>query len=270
VPIVSGGKLRLRFKRSTSTWEAQTGRDSADGQAMSLAKHMLAYPVAYTALIVPIAICRFLEWTGYDVPFELTIFADTVFLLSGLVNVVLFTTTRKIIPARDARALFSRSKSPSASDIESQSSTASTVNPFIVAEKASLSPVVPKTPSQMAAVPVSLPVPAMRDLRPGKMTVPKRGRGVSIAPTVASVYSQKSAVLPLAPAKKGKKTKIHRAIIAPLKVVKKSSQRGRDDDWSDGSSSRYSASSFGSTAPLHHSPPLNSQSSSHQAQGTRF
>jgi hypothetical protein len=73
--------------------------------------------VAYTVVILPIAAARFSDWAGKDVPFDVTIFwsvslpvnidlrsswegsiSDTVFLLSGIVNVTLFTTTRRILP----------------------------------------------------------------------------------------------------------------------------------------------------------------------------
>lgn len=306
--IISGGKMRLRLKRSTALWQAQTGRDSADGQAANLAKHMLVYPIAYTTLILPIAICRFLELTGHEISFAVTIFADTIFLLSGLVNVVLFTTTRKIIPARDARSLFSRSKSPE-SDIESQRSVTALVTPFVVAEKVSVSPI--KTEPQAEILPVPVPAPAM--FQPHvKQAIPKRS--VSLAPTVASVYSQKSArgsiVPPLpVPARvarsKSKSTRvsIRQSVITPLNVVKKSSLRrpsspvltlttpeetediGHRESWSDESSLRYSGSSYSSTAPMRPSRPLpvpptnhlqhsksasSSSMSSYRAPGNRF
>lgn len=75
--------------------------------------------MAYTVLLLPIAACRFAEWSGHQVPFGATIFrfavsfvaqtvwylsyndltySDSVFLLSGFVNVVLFLTTRRVLP----------------------------------------------------------------------------------------------------------------------------------------------------------------------------
>jgi len=61
---------------------------------------MLLYPIAYTILILPIACCRFSEWTGHKVPVAATIFSDFIYLLSGLVHVVLFASTRRILPPR--------------------------------------------------------------------------------------------------------------------------------------------------------------------------
>jgi hypothetical protein len=66
---------------------------------MKVARQMLWYPVVYTILIVPIAGARFAAFAGKEVPYEVTIFADTVFMLSGFVNAVLFTTTRRVVPA---------------------------------------------------------------------------------------------------------------------------------------------------------------------------
>jgi len=103
--------LRLRGNIVVSGWHIvvtrgkpqngpQRGRDFADNQMMSIARHMLLYPVAYTIIILPIAVARFSSFAGHDVPFGVTIFADTVFLLSGTVNVVLFSTTRRVLPPR--------------------------------------------------------------------------------------------------------------------------------------------------------------------------
>lgn len=86
----------VHFRRTgTADWQ---GRKFADDQTMAVARHMLLYPLAYIALVLPIASSRFATFVGHNVPFEATIFADVVFQLSGLVNVVLFTTTRRILP----------------------------------------------------------------------------------------------------------------------------------------------------------------------------
>ncbi|KAH9986752.1 hypothetical protein BJV74DRAFT_796723 [Russula compacta] len=56
--------------------------------------------IAYTIMIVPIAFSRFRAWSGHEVPFGLTIFSDFIYLLSGLVHVILFFSTRRILPPR--------------------------------------------------------------------------------------------------------------------------------------------------------------------------
>ncbi|KAF8576318.1 hypothetical protein K439DRAFT_1540566, partial [Ramaria rubella] len=56
------------------------------------------YPVIYIVLVLPIAACRWAEIFGKSVPFGMTIFADTVFVLSGLINAILYSTTRPVPP----------------------------------------------------------------------------------------------------------------------------------------------------------------------------
>jgi hypothetical protein len=104
--IVSGWYIRFRFS-STAPWR---GRELTNNRLMGIAKQMLLYPVAYTILILPIASARFSEWAGRDVPFQVTVFCDTIFLLSGLVNVILFTTTRRVLPPQSLMGIFSISR----------------------------------------------------------------------------------------------------------------------------------------------------------------
>ncbi|KAF8513966.1 hypothetical protein JB92DRAFT_178977 [Gautieria morchelliformis] len=185
--VVSGGTLHLRFIHPTSVWEDQTSRDSHDAHVMSLAKQMLVYPIAYTTLVLPIAICRFLEWAGHTIPFGATIFADGVFLLSGLVNAALFTATRKIVPFRKERGLFSRSAS-SGRDFESKRSMRPLIASPIATEKALMSPV--SAESGVLVEPVSLPVAAIQGSRANTRPVVAPARTLSRDP---SLYSQTSA-----------------------------------------------------------------------------
>ncbi|KAJ7697898.1 hypothetical protein B0H17DRAFT_1051538 [Mycena rosella] len=92
--IVITGKRVMFRKTSNNEWLGQQ-----DSRTMSVARKMLLYPVAYTIVILPIAAARFSDWAGNDVPFEVMIFSDVVFLLSGVINVTLFATTRRILPA---------------------------------------------------------------------------------------------------------------------------------------------------------------------------
>ncbi|KAI0259228.1 hypothetical protein BC834DRAFT_641977 [Gloeopeniophorella convolvens] len=75
-----------------------------------LARQMLLYPIAYTILILPIACSRFSAWAGHDVPFAATIFSDFIYLLAGVVHVVLFASTRRILPPRSIIPKFLISK----------------------------------------------------------------------------------------------------------------------------------------------------------------
>ncbi|CAK5265576.1 unnamed protein product, partial [Mycena citricolor] len=91
--IVEG--FRISFRRSgLSQWRGKR----FNAQALTIAKQMLLYPIAYTILILPITASRFTYFAGYRVPFGVTIFADSIFLLDGVVNVTLFAMTRRILP----------------------------------------------------------------------------------------------------------------------------------------------------------------------------
>lgn len=96
--ITDGWYIAFRRVNSSknATWR---GREFADNEMMVIARQMMLYPVAYVIVILPIATARFCEMRGdVNVPFAATIFCDTVYLLSGLVNVTLFVTTRRVLP----------------------------------------------------------------------------------------------------------------------------------------------------------------------------
>jgi len=146
--VVSGWRIRFRRRVASTSWEMQTGKTMVDSQLMSIAKQMLWYPVAYTVLILPIAACRYADWAGHTVPFQVTIFSDTVFLLSGLVNAVLFCSTRRLMPNSTLRFSDPRNTTDIEGKISSQQSyqtrhtrTLSSIsNESFEASKAPLSP----------------------------------------------------------------------------------------------------------------------------------
>jgi len=89
---IRGWRVGVHFHRDSSV----TG--GVDDETISIARQMLLYPIAYTILILPIAFARFVEWSGGAVPAGATFFSDSVFLLSGVVNVTLFVFTRRVLP----------------------------------------------------------------------------------------------------------------------------------------------------------------------------
>lgn len=102
--------FRLRGNLVRSGWKLKwrTVDDAADkyfsnDRTKLVAKQMLLYPLAYAILVLPVAITRIIAWSGTKVPFEVTIFSASVYLLSGFVNVILFTTTRRILPLSSIR-----------------------------------------------------------------------------------------------------------------------------------------------------------------------
>ncbi|KII92027.1 hypothetical protein PLICRDRAFT_172183 [Plicaturopsis crispa FD-325 SS-3] len=107
--VTNGWNVRFRAitTKNTASWR---GRQIGDNQTLVIARQMLLYPMAYTIIILPIAAARFSMFAGHDVSFVVTIFCDTVFLLSGTVNVILFVTTRRILPPRSVLGKWSISK----------------------------------------------------------------------------------------------------------------------------------------------------------------
>ena len=83
--------------------------------------------MAYTILLLPVTIARFVEFSGRDVPFRATIFADFVFNLQGVVNVALLLATRRFVPDTAALPLFEKRKHVSMSSPEAYG-----ITPFVL------------------------------------------------------------------------------------------------------------------------------------------
>jgi G protein-coupled glucose receptor regulating Gpa2 len=113
---VSGWHFRFHHSRNGSGQDTSNNGIFHDGRRdphlMQVARQMLWYPVAYTILVLPIAAARFSAFNGKDVPFGVTIFTASIFMLSGFVNAILFTTTRRVIqfPSSWKTRLFSFSQ----------------------------------------------------------------------------------------------------------------------------------------------------------------
>ncbi|KAF9229163.1 hypothetical protein BS17DRAFT_689228 [Gyrodon lividus] len=107
VIIIDGHKLRwpgaegrrqLTFM-SSEFFDAEPRRDEG-----VIAFQMLFYPAVYITAVLPISAARFSEFNNHNVPFAVTAVADTLFALSGLLNVSLYSLTRpKLMPRRPAR-----------------------------------------------------------------------------------------------------------------------------------------------------------------------
>lgn len=81
---ISNGSVRFRWVERSRAWNGSAGRESVESHVQSVARQMLWYPVAYTILILPIAICRWTIFSGKHVPELATVAADCIFLLSGM------------------------------------------------------------------------------------------------------------------------------------------------------------------------------------------
>ena len=89
---------KVRLGRTSDGTFIITDDQRVESYLTKVAKHMLWYPFAYTVLVVPMAASRYSTFSGIFVPFTVTITTAAVFMLHGVVNTVLFCTTRNILP----------------------------------------------------------------------------------------------------------------------------------------------------------------------------
>jgi len=53
-----------------------------------------SYPLAYSLIVLPLTVARWLQFSNHKVPSAATFFGDTMFSLSGAINVLLFLIIR--------------------------------------------------------------------------------------------------------------------------------------------------------------------------------
>ncbi|KAJ3491057.1 hypothetical protein NLI96_g991 [Meripilus lineatus] len=96
---VSGWRVRfLSRSERRHVSQAAIDRDDID----HIAVKMLFYPLIYTCTVLPIAIVRWRAFSNRCVPWAATVVAGVIFASSGLLNVLLFTTTRPtLLPSRE-------------------------------------------------------------------------------------------------------------------------------------------------------------------------
>ncbi|KAI0635295.1 hypothetical protein C8Q77DRAFT_1107253 [Trametes polyzona] len=123
----TSGRWSLRFVPHGERWVLAIRRDAVDGHMMQVAARMVWYPVAYAILVLPVTIARFVMFSGHDVPFRATIFADFVFNLQGVANVLLFLATRRFLPDADVLPIFTPRKHISLSSPEAYG-----ITPFVL------------------------------------------------------------------------------------------------------------------------------------------
>ncbi|CAE6460133.1 unnamed protein product [Rhizoctonia solani] len=86
---------------STPTRQSTTPRPSETSQTNGIGKHLktiskrlMLYPLVYSIVTIPVAVCRIGTLAGWKPPFGLYIFAGITFSSSGITNVMLFIATR--------------------------------------------------------------------------------------------------------------------------------------------------------------------------------
>ncbi|KAG1866458.1 hypothetical protein C8R48DRAFT_179743 [Suillus tomentosus] len=101
--IVSIDGYRIRW--ASSEIRSITPSDGSDprqrGDEGAIALRMLFYPAVYIITVLPITAARFTQFHTNKVPWGVTAWADTLLLLSGFFNTILYTLTRpKLLPRR--------------------------------------------------------------------------------------------------------------------------------------------------------------------------
>ncbi|KAK7059797.1 Git3 domain-containing protein [Favolaschia claudopus] len=94
------GKWTLRFVPRGESWQLSMRRDIVDSTMLQVVQQMM-WCIVYTLLIVPISLARLSQFAGARVPFSITIIAAMIFNMTGFANVLLFASTRKLLPASD-------------------------------------------------------------------------------------------------------------------------------------------------------------------------
>lgn len=97
--------LRVRGNLVRDGWSISfqhTQRRSNDA-ATYAAQQILSYPITYAALFMPLAVVQFVKWSGKTITLEWIVFSNAVYLVSGLMTVIVFATSRQILPLASLR-----------------------------------------------------------------------------------------------------------------------------------------------------------------------
>ncbi|KAF7289979.1 hypothetical protein MIND_01373200 [Mycena indigotica] len=85
--------------RGGASWKLALGRDYTDSAMLGLVQHMVWYPIAFAATILPAAIARIPALCGMaDVPLWVQAVTGAIYDLSGLVNVLLYLGVKRLFP----------------------------------------------------------------------------------------------------------------------------------------------------------------------------
>lgn len=96
--ILTEGKWRLRKVPVTESWKPCFTRDPTETKMLRMARMTVWFPIAYMALLIPVSVARFCDWSGSSVPFEVTILTNIVFALNGFVDVLLLLYIEHLFP----------------------------------------------------------------------------------------------------------------------------------------------------------------------------
>ncbi|KAG1875641.1 hypothetical protein DFJ58DRAFT_694934 [Suillus subalutaceus] len=98
---VDGYRIRWTSPEIRSVTPSDSSDPRQRGDEGAIALRMLFYPAVYIVTVLPITAARFTQFHTQKVPWGVTAWADTLLLLSGFFNTILYTLTRpKLLPHR--------------------------------------------------------------------------------------------------------------------------------------------------------------------------
>ncbi|KAL5498654.1 hypothetical protein ACEPAH_2009 [Sanghuangporus vaninii] len=124
------GRWRLRWIQRSQAWQLSFSRDMLDTAMLRVATFMVCL------IIIPVALARLSSFANHRVPIWATITTDVIFNLTGLVNSILFISTRRILPDTAELPTFTTPRSKTTSDTEATYG----VTPFALGPSSSPSP----------------------------------------------------------------------------------------------------------------------------------
>jgi len=97
--------LRVRGNLVRDGWQIsfQRSRGMSNDPATYAAQQILSYPITFATLFMPLAVVQFVKWSGKIITLEWTVFSNAVYLISGLMTVIVFATSRQILPLASLR-----------------------------------------------------------------------------------------------------------------------------------------------------------------------
>ncbi|KAH9949711.1 hypothetical protein B0H21DRAFT_688018 [Amylocystis lapponica] len=149
--VIIDGKWCLRFVPRGERWQLAISRDVTDSSMMQVAARMVWHPVAYSVLLLPVTLARFIAFGGHEVPFWATVSTDFIFNLQGIVNVILLVGTRHLIPDTALLPIFTPRKG-----IDASTSEAYGITPFVLSKPEAAEKPLPSVPPVHAVTGVAL------------------------------------------------------------------------------------------------------------------
>ena len=92
-PMLTRNSLRNRLNRGVRRWDCSC-KSSCTVATRTAAHKLSSYPLAYSLVVIPLSVSRWLLFSHKNVPSAATFFGIIMFNLSGAINVLLFLIVR--------------------------------------------------------------------------------------------------------------------------------------------------------------------------------